>query len=265
MFIGTSGFIEEGAMVRQRQELIRLPDFSRVLAEVKIHESRVRQIRPGMSAYVRVETLPGRHFKGTVRRVAILPDAQASWMNAETKVYATDVLIDEELPELKPGVSARVEIVITNLSKVLSVPIQAVTTFNGDQVCFVRRGSAVAPVPVTTGWFNDRFIEVISGLKEGDRVLLAPVGDPEHLEPQSPEGETNEVLSSRSDAVPPRNGPPSGEENGTVEQGSTRPEASQARPPRRDPGIERGENQPSDSQGAADGARARRRRVQADP
>lgn len=265
MFIGSSGFVEEGAMVRQRQELIRLPDVSRMLAEVKIHESRVRQIRPGMSAYVRVETLPGRHFKGMVRRVAILPDAQSSWMNAETKVYATDVLIDDELPELKPGVSARAEIVITNLAKVLSVPIQAVTTFKGDHVCFVKRGSAVAPVTVTTGWFNDRFIEVISGLKEGDRVLLAPVGDQEHLDPESAEGGTNEVASSQSDASAPRSGAPSSAENGTAGSNATRPESSQGLPSRRNPGFQRGEDQPGNNQGPPEGARARQRRGQADP
>lgn len=190
-------------MVRQRQELIRLPDVSRMLAEVKIHESRVRQVHAGMPAYVKVETLPGRRFKGTVRRVGILPDAQASWLNPETKVYATEVLIEDELPELKPGVSARAEIIITNLLKVLSVPIQAVTTHNGEHACFVKRGSAVVPVPVTTGWFNDRLIEVTAGLKEGDRVLLAPVSDDDILGPESaPEG-SNHVESAQSMTLGP--------------------------------------------------------------
>ena len=74
-FSGTPGILEEGIMVRQRQELIRLPDVSKMLAEIKIHESRVRQVRPGMTAWVRIENIPDRRFKGTVRRVAPLPDA----------------------------------------------------------------------------------------------------------------------------------------------------------------------------------------------
>ena len=178
-------------MVRQRQELIRLPDVSKMLAEIKIHESRVGQVRVGMTAYVRIESIPNRRFKGVVRRVALLPDAQVSWMSPDLKVFPTDVLIEEELPALRPGVSARAEIIITNLSKVLSVPIQTVARWRGENVCFVKKGSGVAPVPVTTGWFNDQFVEVTLGLKEGDRVLLAPVGD-EAIE-QS--GETNEVES----------------------------------------------------------------------
>ena len=60
-------------MVLQRQELIRLPDISKMLAEVKIHESRVRELRPGMTAHIRIENIPDRRFKGTVRRIAPLP------------------------------------------------------------------------------------------------------------------------------------------------------------------------------------------------
>jgi multidrug resistance efflux pump len=190
---GTPGVLQEGIMVRQRQELIRLPDVSKMLAEVKINESRVSQVRPGMTAYIQVSTIPHRQFKGTVRRVAPLPDAQASWMTPNVKVYPTDIIVDEELPLLKPGVSATAEIIITNLSKVLSVPIQAVTRFRGESVCFTKRGARVVPVPVTTGWFNDAFIEITAGLKDGDLVLLAPVGD-EEIE-EKPEEETNQITA----------------------------------------------------------------------
>ena len=212
-FFGTPGILEEGTMVRQRQELIRLPDVSKMLAETRIHESRVGQLRPGMTAYVRIENIPDRRFKGTVRRIAPLPDAQMTWMNPDLKVYPTDILIEDELPDLKPGVSARAEIVITNLPQVLSVPIQTVARFRGENVCFVKKGSGVTPVPVTTGWFNDRFIEVTSGLKEGDRVLLAPVSD-ETIEAESTE--TNEVESVQQPTPqpvePPREEPLRGEQ-----------------------------------------------------
>lgn len=194
---GSSGFLEEGAMVRQRQELIRLPDVSKMLVELKVHESRVAQVRPGMTTHIRIENIPGRRFKGIVRRVAPMPDSQASWLNPNLKVYPTDVLIEEELPLLKPGVSARAEIVITNLTQVLTVPIHTVARWRGDNVCFVKRGSGVVPVPVTTGWFNEQFVEVTSGLQEGDAVLLAPEGDEAIAAEES--AETNSVTE-----VPPQ-------------------------------------------------------------
>jgi HlyD family secretion protein len=156
-----------------------------------------------MTAYVQVKTIPHRQFKGTVRRVAPLPDAQASWLTPNVKVYPTDVVIDEDLPLLKPGVSAVTEIIITNLTKVLCVPIQAVTRFRGENVCFAKRGPRVVAVPVTTGWFNDSFVEIIAGLKDGDLVLLAPVGD-EEIE-EKPDEETNQV--NAVDDLPPSQPP----------------------------------------------------------
>jgi len=197
----TPGVLEEGIMVRQRQELIRLPDVSKMLAEIKIEEARVAQVKAGMTAYISVRNIPHHRFKGTVRRVAFLPDAQASWMNPDKKVFPTDIMVEEELPILKPGVSANVEIIITNLTKVLSVPIQTVARWNGESVCFIKKGSRITPVPVTTGWFNDAFIEITSGLKEGDLVLLAPASDEEEESEETEGPETNAVQPA---VTPPR-------------------------------------------------------------
>jgi multidrug efflux pump subunit AcrA (membrane-fusion protein) len=82
---------------------------------------------------------------------------------------------DGRLPvDLKPGVSARAEIVIAELENVLKIPVQCVTTHDGHKVVQVRRGEAVETVPVETGQFNDRFIEIHEGLTTGDQVSLSP-------------------------------------------------------------------------------------------
>jgi multidrug efflux pump subunit AcrA (membrane-fusion protein) len=242
--------IEEGATVRQRQELIKLPDVSRMLAEVKIEESRVRQVTAGMSAFVRIETLPGRRFKGTVRKVGILPDTQASWANPNNKVYATEVLIEDDLPELKPGVSARAEIIITNLHNVLSVPIQAVTTHKGEHVCFVKKGSTAVPVPVTTGWFNDRFVEINSGLKAGDRVLLALASEPDS---DSDEPDADGTGSADTNAPPSLTNSASGAESRGL-PGPARPKLA--------PSAPSGEVQITDGPGSSEGTGKKRGRRQ---
>jgi HlyD family secretion protein len=166
--------IEEGAQIRQRQEIIKLPDVSQMVVEIRVHESHVLQIHPGLEAYVTVDSLPDRQFKAKVTKVAVLPNSQDRWMNPNLKVYSTDVLIEEELPDLKPGASARAEIIVTNLVNALTVPLQAVTTVKGKQVCYVQNGNEVVAVPVTVGNFNDQFIEIRAGLKEGDQVALTP-------------------------------------------------------------------------------------------
>lgn len=166
--------IEEGAQIRQRQEIIKLPDVSQMLVEIRVHESHVLQVRPGLEAFVTVDSLPDQRFKATVRKVAVLPNSQDRFFNPNLKVYSTDVLIEDQLPDLKPGVSARAEIIVTNLIGALTVPLQAVTTIKGKQVCYVQNGTVVSPVQVVVGNFNDQFIEIKSGVKEGDRVMLSP-------------------------------------------------------------------------------------------
>jgi HlyD family secretion protein len=169
----SESMIEEGAVVRNRQEIIKLPDVSEMKLLVKIHESHINQISPGQPAYVVLDSMPDQRFEGSVNRVAPLPDSQSRWGNPDLKVYATEILVSDNLPGIKPGVSARAEIIITNLSDALSVPIQAVTTRKGRQVVFLASAPG-EPVPVTVGMYNTKFIQVTAGLKEGDQVLLAP-------------------------------------------------------------------------------------------
>ncbi len=206
----SESMIEEGAVVRNRQELIKLPDVSEMKLQVKIHESHINQIRSGLPAYVVLDSMPDQRFRGFVARVAPLPDSASRWGNPNLKVYATEVRITDRLPDVKPGVSARAEVVITNLSGVLTVPIQAVTTLSGQQVAYLA-GNPPRPVPVNVGLYNQRFIEITSGLSEGDRILLSPPFDTQDKDlagalmakgDELPTVDSNQV----SRALAPRNG-----------------------------------------------------------
>jgi HlyD family secretion protein len=165
--------IEEGAVVRNRQELIKLPDVSQMKLLVRIHESHINQVHVGQLAFVVLDSMPDQRLRGVVNKVGILPDSGMRWSNPNLKVYATEILVTDPLPDIKPGVSARAEVVITNLENVLTVPIQAVSTRKGQQVIFLA-SAPEQPVKVDVGMYNTKFIEIVSGLKEGDNVLLAP-------------------------------------------------------------------------------------------
>ena len=169
----SESMIEEGATVRNRQELIKLPDTSKMKVEVKVHESHINKVRPGLTAFVRLDSSPDIRYKGIVSKVATLPDTQSRWANPNLKVYATEVVVTDPLPvDIKPGVSANTEIVITNIPQTLTVPIQAVTTLKGKQVVYDAKAST--PRPVEVGLFNSKFIEILDGVSEGDKVLLSP-------------------------------------------------------------------------------------------
>ena len=193
-------YIKEGALIRKGYSVIDLPDISELMAVVQVHESFVRHIKTGQKAVVRIDSLPDREFQGVVRHVAPTPDARRKYYE-NISVYDTHVWIQDEnsqLPEdLKPGVSAKAEIVVAELNDVMMVPVQSVTTYKGQKVVQVKRGENVVVVPVKTGQFNNRFIEIKDGLKEGDQVSLAPNID-ENSETQGDQSPSTAITSAGS-------------------------------------------------------------------
>ena len=190
----SESMIEEGAVIRNRQEIIKLPDISEMRLTIKIHESYINNVERGQAAYVVLDAVPDHRFRGYVSRVAPLPDSSSRWMNPNLKVYVTEIRITDPMPNVKPGVSARAEVVITNLLNVLTVPLQAVTTRKGQQVVYLAEDPA-QPVPVSVGHYNTKFIEISSGVKEGDRVMLTPPYD-------SQDKDLGNAIIEKGDALP---------------------------------------------------------------
>jgi HlyD family secretion protein len=173
----SESLIEEGAVVRNRQELVKLPDVSKMKVTIRVHESHVGLVQVGQPAFVRLDSMPDQRFAGVVEKVAPLPDSQSRFGNPNLKVYNTEVVVIDPLPGIKPGVSARAEIIVTNIADALSVPIQAVTSRGGRPVVYLLEGSKPTPLPVEVGMFNTKFIQIVSGVKKGDHVLLSPPFD----------------------------------------------------------------------------------------
>ncbi|MDB4041712.1 efflux RND transporter periplasmic adaptor subunit, partial [Akkermansiaceae bacterium] len=166
--------IAEGSVVRNRSNLITIPDVSSMKVSIKIHESMIGQIKKGQKSYVVLDSIPDQRFEGEVTKVAILPDSDRNWSNPDLKVYATEITIADTIEGIKPGVSAKAEIIIEELTDVLTVPIQAVTSVDGQQVCFRNNGGDLEPIPVEIGKFNTKYIEIKSGLEKGQEVMLNP-------------------------------------------------------------------------------------------
>ena len=95
----SQAMIEEGASVRPRQEIIKLPDISQMKVTIKVHESHVNQVVAGMGAYVVLDSLPDERFAAHVRKVGLMPDQGSRFSNPDLKVYSTEILIDDKLPE----------------------------------------------------------------------------------------------------------------------------------------------------------------------
>lgn len=175
------GPIQEGARVYQRQTIISLPNTAEMIVEVRVHEASVDKVKPGQRATTVAEPFPDTTFTGEVLSVAPLPDAQRSFLSPDIKVYTTKVSIENAQASLRPGMSAKVEILVDELDDVLMVPVQVVANRSGRKVCYVATQNGPQEREVETGAFNETFVEIVAGLEPGDNVLLSP---PQILEPE---------------------------------------------------------------------------------
>ena len=118
-------------------------------------------------------TVQEREFQGTVDSVATQPEA-SSWFSGNVKEYATIVKIDGEPENLKPGMTAEVEILVEHLEDVVALPVAAVVEQRGNYYCWVKKGGSVERTKLDLGPTNDKFVQVKDGVSEGDQVVLNP-------------------------------------------------------------------------------------------
>ncbi|HTD65272.1 MAG TPA: HlyD family efflux transporter periplasmic adaptor subunit [Candidatus Limnocylindria bacterium] len=201
IYYGGEERIREGASVRQGQTILTIPDLSKMSLRVKIHETYIKKVRKGQSVRLTADAFPDKVLDGEVIKVGTLPDSQNRWMNPDLKVYLTTISVNSTNDWLKPGMTAKAEIFIEQLTNVVYVPIQSVVLEEGKYLCYVARRGSPEKREVEVGSFNEEFIEVKKGIAEGDKVLLRP---PKSLAPGGEEGEkkTSEVAPSAATATP---------------------------------------------------------------
>lgn len=190
--------IQEGAVVRDGQAIIRLPDLSRMQVRVAVHESRVDQLKPGMPARIVVQE---KEYRGKVLSVANQPEP-GSWFSANVKEYATTVSIDDQTNGLRPGQTAHVEILIADLRDVLTVPVSAVVSQRSGYHCWVQTPAGYERRELQLGQTNDKLVEVIDGVKEGDEVLRNPRAVVPDARKDAPGGDDLHEDSRFEDAAP---------------------------------------------------------------
>ncbi|HZN69070.1 MAG TPA: HlyD family efflux transporter periplasmic adaptor subunit [Tepidisphaeraceae bacterium] len=237
----------EGAQVRERQRLIRLPDVSQMKVVLKINESQVPRLREGLRALVRVvgEADP---IGATVTKISPMADGSSRWWNPELREYPVELLLDHTPAAAKPGLSSQAEIFIEQIRGAVAVPLASVYSQGRDSFVFARRGNDVEPAKVEIGAANETHARVASGLSVGEDVLVLAAGQGRQLLERA--GIEPAPLFNQA----PGAGPPEAES-----ADATRPGARPSRPEGdardgRDNGDGSGRARGGDAQASRDGA-----------
>jgi RND family efflux transporter MFP subunit len=156
-----------GDSVEAGQSAIVLADLTSLEVEVSVAEVDINRIVIGQAATLTLDAAPGQTFTGKVSEVNVLGQA-----NQGVVTFPVTVVVPEPSPQVKPGMTAAVSIITDSRENVLLVPNRAVRVSGGQRTVTVLFEGEQIPVPVTLGLVNETMSEVLTGLKEGDTVLL---------------------------------------------------------------------------------------------
>jgi HlyD family secretion protein len=208
-----------GTMNNAGTVLLTLADMGVIQAEVEVDETSVPNVQIGQTAKITIDAIPDRSFRGHVTEIGNSPIQQSGTAAAaSTTTQATNfkvvVVLDERVPEVRPGFTCTADITTATRKHVVSVPIPAVAVrelvydANGQVVrqpkadrkkapstvepvasaqelkpgqtrketegVFVMRGGKAEFLPIKMGIAGDKYFEVIGGLQPGDEVITGP-------------------------------------------------------------------------------------------
>ncbi|MFZ5881220.1 MAG: efflux RND transporter periplasmic adaptor subunit [Chloroflexota bacterium] len=148
----------------------RVDDLSRFLVDVQISEVDINSVSLGQEVTLSFDAILGRAYTGKVVEVGQAGNTVQGVVNFDVTVELTDA--DEAV---KPGMTAGINIVVTELQDVLLIPNRAVRTQDGKKVVYVLRDGLAVLVEIRLGQSSDTYSVLADGeLKEGDQIILNP-------------------------------------------------------------------------------------------
>ena len=162
-----------GAAANAKAAVVTIADMDSLQVEADVSESSLHQIKMGQPCEIQLDALPDARFRGAVHM--IVPTADRTKATVMVKVR----FIDKD-KRILPEMSAKVAFLSREVKSDEQKPRTAlnpasITSHNGKKSVFLIKGNKVSETPVTLGEQLGDMVEVLSGVKAGDRVVLQPL------------------------------------------------------------------------------------------
>ncbi len=195
-------YVEKGDLITSATEsfssgtpVVQVADLHTMLVKINVNEVDINKIKPGMLTEVSIDASRGTVFTGHVYKVspAALTDSSSSTTSSASSSSTQSVIrfpvqirIDHADPRLKPGMSAHCSVIVARRNNVLRVPTNCIYGADGNTTVqavtqSVRDGRPVEVAtshPVQVGLRGDDYVELFSGVTEGEKVRPAPYNGP---------------------------------------------------------------------------------------
>jgi RND family efflux transporter MFP subunit len=168
-YADTGSLVQAGTSNNNSAPVVKLAQVKVLRLRIPVPESLAPSVRVGQPADVAVHAT-GEHFAGKVTRFT---DA----LDRTTRTMQVEIDVPNDQYKLQPGMYADVSLQVQNHPDALTIPIQAMQHENGkSEVLLVDQHNRVEPRQIQTGLEDPNRVEVLGGLKEGDRVIVGNFG-----------------------------------------------------------------------------------------
>jgi len=171
-----------GTMNMPGSVILTVSDLSAIEAAVEVDESAVARVRVGQKAAVRLDAFPDRELTGEVTEIA-----DSAVKRQEVAYFPVKVRIAGPGDGLRPGMTARARIQAESRKGVLVVPIQAIvekkdaegksgssSNPEGQKIVYRVEGGKARAAPVEVGLNDETRAEILSGVREGEKIAVGP-------------------------------------------------------------------------------------------
>lgn len=162
--------VTSGSAAAQAPTFVTIIDLNRLQVDAYVDETDIGKVHMGQEATFSVDAFPDKEFSGRV--TAIYPKAL---IQQNVVTYDVVIAIDNREGLLRPDMTTNTTITVAKREKVLAIPNHAVRREDGERVAFLQEGERLVRRTIKTGWKDKTHTEVLSGLKEGERVVVGEV------------------------------------------------------------------------------------------
>ncbi len=157
--------VEQGQFIQKNQHLLTMVNPSWLLARTFLPEKFSSRVIVGQDAYVETEALQEARFAGEVKLISPV-------VEAESGTFKVTIELSNPPPTLKPGMFATVLIRVATREQTLVIPKRALTLDSSQPTVFRFEKGRARRVALKVGLTDNNRVEVLSGLSEGDEVIV---------------------------------------------------------------------------------------------
>jgi membrane fusion protein (multidrug efflux system) len=158
-------FVKDGQFVAPRAPLLEMYDPSSLVIRAAAPEKHAAGIAVNMPVEIRLDAYPGCILKGRVERVY-------PYLDPRLRTRTMEIVLDEPV-DLIPGMFARLKVLLKTVKEAVTVPAEALVTMPKGQVAFVLEDGKAVRRPVETGIEDGNRIQIITGIRPGEKVIVA--------------------------------------------------------------------------------------------